>query len=101
MSTSTTPSWGGRQLRTDVSITVFLSDPESYDGGELVVETLAGEETAKLAAGDAARYPSTTLHRVAEVTRGVRSRLRQPVAALGGRVTVLPMDSSHHMVEAK
>ncbi len=59
-------------LRTDVSITVFLSDPESYDGGELVVETVAGEETAKLAAGDAALYPSTTLHRVTEVTRGER-----------------------------
>ncbi|MBL8565683.1 MAG: Fe2+-dependent dioxygenase [Hyphomicrobiaceae bacterium] len=59
-------------LRTDVSITVFLSDPADYDGGELVVETLAGEETAKFAAGDAAVYPSTTLHRVDPVTRGER-----------------------------
>ncbi|MDJ1156950.1 Fe2+-dependent dioxygenase [Chelatococcus sp. SYSU_G07232] len=59
-------------LRTDVSFTLFLSDPESDDGGELVIETPAGEDAVKLPAGHLVAYPSTTLHRVAEVTRGER-----------------------------
>lgn len=58
--------------RTDVATTVFLSDPQSYDGGELVVDTGAGERSFKLAAGAAIVYPASTLHRVAAVTRGVR-----------------------------
>ena len=64
------PLMGG--LRTDVSFTVFLSPPEDYDGGELVIESAAGEEGFKLAAGSAVVYPSSALHRVAEVTRGER-----------------------------
>jgi PKHD-type hydroxylase len=59
-------------LRTDFSITIFLNDPGSYDGGELEVSTLAGVESAKFSAGDAALYASTALHRVAPVTRGRR-----------------------------
>jgi PKHD-type hydroxylase len=59
-------------LRTDISFTVFLADPESYDGGALVIESTAGEEDVKLEAGSAVAYPSTTLHRVEEVTRGER-----------------------------
>jgi PKHD-type hydroxylase len=59
-------------LRTDVSFTLFLSDPESYDGGELVIEDASGEDAVKLAAGSLIAYPSTTLHHVAEVTRGER-----------------------------
>ncbi|MBY0227020.1 MAG: Fe2+-dependent dioxygenase [Hyphomicrobium sp.] len=59
-------------LRSDISVTVFLSDPATYDGGELIVESLAGEEAAKAQAGDAVIYPSTTLHRVEAVTRGER-----------------------------
>ena len=62
---------GGR-YRTDVSITVFLNGPENYEGGELVISTSFGEQTIKLAAGDAVLYPSGSLHRVAEVTRGER-----------------------------
>lgn len=58
--------------RADVATTVFLGDPESYDGGELVVDTGAGERAFKLPAGDAIVYPATTLHRVAAVSRGVR-----------------------------
>lgn len=58
--------------RTDLATTVFLSDAESYDGGELVVDTGAGERAFKLPAGDAIVYPATTLHRVAAVSRGVR-----------------------------
>ncbi|MEA2783830.1 MAG: PKHD-type hydroxylase [Rhodospirillaceae bacterium] len=59
-------------VRTDVSFTLFLAAPESYDGGALVIETTGGEEDIKLSAGDAVIYPSTSLHRVAPVTRGER-----------------------------
>lgn len=59
-------------VRTDVSTTVFLSDPDEYDGGELVVDDTYGEHRVKLPAGDAVVYPSTSLHRVTEVTRGMR-----------------------------
>ncbi|MBK8176290.1 MAG: Fe2+-dependent dioxygenase [Rhodospirillales bacterium] len=59
-------------MRLDLSITIFLRDPRSYDGGELVVETPYGEKQVKLPAGDAVVYPTTMLHRVAEITRGER-----------------------------
>ena len=64
---------GAREpLRTDLSGTLFLSDPASYEGGELVVDGLQGRQTAKLAAGDLVIYPSAQLHAVMPVTRGVR-----------------------------
>jgi PKHD-type hydroxylase len=59
-------------VRSDLSFTLFLSDPASYDGGALVIETPAGEDDIKLPAGSLVAYSSTTLHRVAPVTRGVR-----------------------------
>ena len=59
-------------VRTDVSFTLFLSDPGDYDGGELITDTTAGEQTYKLPAGSMVVYPSSTLHRVAPVTRGTR-----------------------------
>ncbi len=59
-------------LRSDVSCTLFLSDPESYDGGELVVSDTYGEHEVKLPAGDLIVYPSDSLHRVEPVTRGTR-----------------------------
>jgi PKHD-type hydroxylase len=62
----------GMRVRTDVSCTVFLSDPASYDGGELVIADTFGEQRVKLAAGDAVVYPGTSVHRVEPVTRGVR-----------------------------
>jgi PKHD-type hydroxylase len=64
----------GRKVafRSDLSSTIFLSDPTTYDGGELVIETTFGEQPVKLAPGDAVVYMSTTLHRVAPVTRGAR-----------------------------
>jgi PKHD-type hydroxylase len=58
--------------RTDVSVTLFLSDPASYDGGELVVAAAAGEQRIKLPAGDLVLYPTGSVHRVEPVTRGVR-----------------------------
>jgi PKHD-type hydroxylase len=62
----------GPRFRTDVSMTLFLRQPESYEGGELVIRTSFGSREVKLAAGDAVIYPSSSLHRVAEVTRGER-----------------------------
>jgi PKHD-type hydroxylase len=59
-------------MRTDVSFTLFLSEPDSYDGGELTIESAAGEETFKLDAGALVAYSATALHRVNEVTRGTR-----------------------------
>ena len=66
------PLMGPDHMRADVSITIFLSDPESYDGGELVMETTGGETAYKLPAGSAVTYPTTVMHRVEPVTRGVR-----------------------------
>lgn len=62
----------GPRFRSDVSVTLFLNGPETYDGGELVIRTPFGERPVKLAAGDAILYPSSSLHRVAEVRRGER-----------------------------
>ena len=62
----------GMKLRTDVAATLFLSDPLSYDGGELVIEDTSGTQTVKLPAGDMVLYPATSRHRVTPVTRGVR-----------------------------
>jgi PKHD-type hydroxylase len=59
-------------IRSDVAFSLFLSAPEAYDGGELVIESAAGEEAFKLAAGSLVTYPATSLHRVAPVSRGIR-----------------------------
>lgn len=63
---------GSELYRSDVSVTVFLNNPGDYDGGELVIQTAFGEQQVKLPAGDAVIYPSSSLHRVAEVSRGER-----------------------------
>jgi PKHD-type hydroxylase len=63
----------GLRIRTDLSVTLFLSEPEEYDGGELVVEDYYGQHTVKLPAGHLVLYPSTSLHHVSPVTRGVRT----------------------------
>ncbi|MBS1239958.1 MAG: Fe(II)-dependent oxygenase [Proteobacteria bacterium] len=60
------------RIRSDLSMTVFLEDPTAYDGGELVIEGQFGEQTVKLPAGHAILYPSSSLHRVEPVTRGMR-----------------------------
>ncbi|MEM9358257.1 MAG: Fe2+-dependent dioxygenase [Pseudomonadota bacterium] len=60
-------------IRTDVSFTLFLSEPDEYEGGELVIESVRGEEAIKLPAGALFAYPATTLHRVAPVTSGSRT----------------------------
>ncbi len=60
------------RVRTDVSATLFLSAPEDYDGGELVIDDIYGEHAVKLSAGDMVVYPASSLHHVKPVTRGVR-----------------------------
>jgi PKHD-type hydroxylase len=62
----------GQRIRTDVSATLFLSAPEEYDGGELLVEDIYGVHSVKLPAGHMVLYPATSLHRVNPVTRGAR-----------------------------
>lgn len=63
---------GSLLYRSDVAVTLFLSDPQDYDGGALVVRTAFGEQQVKLPAGDAVLYPAGSLHRVDKVTRGER-----------------------------
>ena len=62
----------GPRFRSDVSMTLFLNAPETYEGGELIVRTSFGERPVKLPAGDAVVYPSASLHRVADVQSGER-----------------------------
>ncbi|OYV02117.1 MAG: Fe2+-dependent dioxygenase [Burkholderiales bacterium PBB5] len=62
----------GQRVRTDISCTLFLSDPADYSGGELVVQDTFGEQRVKLAAGDLVLYPGTSVHRVEPVTAGER-----------------------------
>jgi predicted 2-oxoglutarate/Fe(II)-dependent dioxygenase YbiX len=78
----------GLRIRTDLSATLFLSEPEDYDGGELIIEDLYGSHEVKLPAGDLVLYPASSLHMVTPVTRGVRvasffwlqSMIRDPLA---------------------
>lgn len=63
----------GQRLRTDLSATLFLSEPDDYDGGELVVDDLFGSHAVKLSAGDLILYPASSVHHVTPVTRGVRT----------------------------
>lgn len=62
----------GAQMRTDLSTTLFLTDPDEYDGGELVIQGAFGSASYKLSAGHMLLYPSTSIHHVTEVTRGER-----------------------------
>ncbi len=91
------PADGG-QLRSDISCTLFLNEPEDYDGGELVVSDTYGEHEVKLPAGDLIVYPSSSLHRVAPVTRGARLASFFWVQSLirddGSRRLLFELDSS-------
>jgi PKHD-type hydroxylase len=63
----------GMKLRTDLSATLFLTEPDAYDGGELLIDDTFGSHAIKLPAGDVIVYPASSLHRVNPVTRGVRT----------------------------
>lgn len=62
----------GNHVRTDISSTLFISPPESYEGGELVIEDTYGVQSVKLPAGDMVLYPGTSLHHVRPVSKGAR-----------------------------
>ena len=87
------------EMRIDMSITLFLSDPSTYDGGELVIDFSTGTRAIKLPAGSAVLYATTAPHRVAEVTRGqrlamvtwIRSFVRDPAA----REILLDLKTAH------
>jgi len=88
----------GRKVRTDVSATLFLSDPASYDGGELQIEDTYGMQSVKLAAGDMVLYPATSVHRVTPITRGVRVAcffwVQSLVRDAGDRALLFDMDNA-------
>lgn len=88
----------GSQLRSDIACTVFLADPESYDGGELIIDDTYGEHEVKLPAGDAIVYPASSLHRVEPVTRGARVAcffwIQSLVRDEARRRTLLQLDSA-------
>ena len=86
------------RIRSDLSATLFLADPDSYDGGELVVEDRLGDHKVKLPAGDMVLYPSSSLHHVTPVTRGERVAsffwIQSMVREDGARRLLLELDSS-------
>ena len=86
------------RVRTDLSATLFLTPPEDYDGGELVIEDTYGTQSVKFAAGDMVLYPATSLHRVEEITRGSRWAsffwIQSMVKDDGERTTLFQLDQS-------
>ena len=93
------------KIRTDISITLFYSDPDEYDGGELVVEDTYGSHSIKLPAGDMVLYPSTSLHRVTPVTRGRRLAsffwLQSMIASDERRTLLFDMDMAIQKLREK
>lgn len=89
---------GHQRFRTDLSCTLFLSDPADYDGGELVIIDTYGEQAVKLAAGDMVLYPASSVHRVEPITRGSRWAsffwAQSMVADDGRRALLYQMDRS-------
>ncbi len=96
---------GGEKIRTDVSATLFLAPPESYDGGELLIEDTFGTHAVKLAAGDLVVYPANSLHRVAPVTRGARVAsffwIQSMVRDDGHRAILFDLDRSIQRLNAR
>jgi PKHD-type hydroxylase len=92
-------------MRSDVSFTLFLSKPEDYEGGALVIDTTAGEERFKLDAGTLVLYPATTLHRVEEVTRGMRLAavgwVESYVREAEKRALLFDLDNARHALLAE
>jgi len=86
----------GVRIRSDLSATLFLSEPDDYDGGELLIEENYGSQSVKLPAGDMVLYPSKSLHRVSPVTRGARVSsffwLQSLVRDDGARATLFQLD---------
>ena len=93
------------RIRSDLSATLFLSEPEEYDGGELTVEDTYGVQRVKLAAGDLVLYPSTSLHHVTPVTRGARVSsffwIQSMVRDDGQRTLLFQMDAAIQQLVAQ
>ena len=93
------------RIRTDLSATLFLADPDDYDGGELIMEDTYGEHAVKLPAGDLVLYPATSLHRVEPVTRGSRVAsffwIQSMVRDDGQRTLLLNMDAAIRTLAGK
>lgn len=91
-----TPGQVGQPVRTDLSATLFLSDPEEYDGGELIIGATTGTQRVKLPAGDMVLYSATTVHRVEPITRGERLAsffwIQSMVREDGERALLLDLD---------
>jgi PKHD-type hydroxylase len=89
---------GAGRIRTDLSATLFLSAPEEYDGGELVIEDTYGLHRTKLPSGDMILYPASSLHRVQPVTRGARLAsffwIESMIRDDGKRTLLLDLDTS-------
>jgi PKHD-type hydroxylase len=87
-----------RRIRTDLSITLMLSDPADYDGGELRIVDMAGERSVKLPAGDAILYSASSIHHVTPVTRGARlaafTWIQSMVRDDGDRTTLFQLDAA-------
>lgn len=96
---------GDFRIRSDLSVTVFLEDPAAYDGGELVIEDRFGAQRVKLPAGHAVVYPSSSLHHVTPVTRGVRVAsffwLQLMVRDDGARAILFDLDQSVQRLTAQ
>ena len=92
------------RIRSDLSATLFLEDPDTYDGGELVIEDQFGPQIVKLPAGHLVLYPASSLHRVTPVTRGVRTAsffwLQSMVRDDGERRTLFELDGAIQSVAA-
>jgi len=88
----------GNAIRSDLSATIFLTDPAEYDGGELMIEEAFGAQSVKLAAGDMVLYPSGSLHKVTPVTRGERicaiTWMQSAVADNAARAMLYDLDLS-------
>lgn len=95
---------GQEKVRSDLSGTLFLSDPEDYDGGELIVEDNFGAHSVKLPAGDMILYPASSLHRVTPVTRGERRAsffwIQSMIRDDSARTTLFDLDSAIQSVAA-
>lgn len=96
---------GNPVMRSDLSFTLFLCDPKTYEGGELVMETMQGEQAFKLEMGSMILYPSTTLHRVTPVTSGVRVAVVGWIQSLirdaGSREILFDLDTARQSIFAQ
>ena len=99
------PIMGAPPIRTDMAMTIFLSDPASYDGGELVIQTSAGPMAVKPAKGDAILYPCQFLHCVNEIKKGERlaavTWIQSNIQAAEQRQLLFDLNQAHALIQQK